>query len=145
MGQCLRWVFAHAKDAWAVAGPFVGILVGAYIASRNQRKHWIADNKKMEYQELVTALVIAFNAMRLRGTATEDPAATRALLEKEDMALITISDRVFIRADVARLDIYSRWLSVRDEFNRTGDVKNLADGAGDIRVNLLDEAEQLMD
>jgi len=34
---------------------------------------------------------------------------------------------------------------MREAFNRTGDVKNLAEGAGDIRANLLDEAEQLMD
>ena len=46
---------------------------------------------------------------------------------------------------MTRLKILSRWQSLREAFNRTGDVKNLAEGAGDIRANLLDEAEQLMD
>jgi hypothetical protein len=44
----MNWniVAGYAKSIWAVAGPLLDVLVGAYIANRNQRKHWIADCKK---------------------------------------------------------------------------------------------------
>jgi hypothetical protein len=31
-----------------VAGPLVGIFIGAYIANLNQIRHWVADNKREE-------------------------------------------------------------------------------------------------
>ena len=51
-----------ASAVWPSVTGLVGVLIGAYIANRNQRKHWIADNKKREYQELLTAMSRAFNA-----------------------------------------------------------------------------------
>ncbi len=37
---------------WTAVGPLVGVFVGAYIANRNQRKHWVGNCKKEEYREL---------------------------------------------------------------------------------------------
>jgi hypothetical protein len=143
--QVFKWVFYHGKDIWAVVGPFLGILIGAYIADRSTRKHWFADNKKQEYRELVTALVSAFNAMVRRIESPQNTESLQPLVEKEDLALITISDRLFIREEVARLKILSRWQKVREDFNRTGDAMELSRGARDIRSDLLDEARKLMD
>jgi hypothetical protein len=144
MKQYLDWIMGHGKDIWAVAGPFVGILIGAWIADRSARKHWFADNKKQEYRELVTALVSAFNAMVRRIESAKSAEAQRALVEKEDLALITISDRLFIRDDVARLKLLSRWQKMTKDFNRTGDTVELSKTARDIRTELLDEAQKIM-
>lgn len=140
-----KWIFSHGKDIWAAAGPFVGILIGAYIADRSARKHWFADNKKQEYRELVTALVVAFNAMVRRIDSPQNAESRQALVDKEDVAPITISDRLFIRDDVARLKILSRWQKVREDFDRTGDGIALSKSAGEIRTDLLREAEKLLD
>lgn len=51
------------RGAWAVLGPLLGVFIGAYIANRNQRKHWVAENKKQEYRELLSMLVEASSRM----------------------------------------------------------------------------------
>jgi hypothetical protein len=41
---------------WVPLGPLVGLAIGHYLSRSQQRKHWIADNAKEEYRELLGAL-----------------------------------------------------------------------------------------
>ena len=41
---------------WAVIGPLGGVLLGAYIAGRQQRRERLTESKKIDYQKLVDAI-----------------------------------------------------------------------------------------
>ena len=43
-------------SAWSILGPLVGVMLGAWLATRNQRRHWLLDNKRAEYRKLLTTL-----------------------------------------------------------------------------------------
>jgi hypothetical protein len=45
----------YASKSWAAVGPLIGVLVGAYLTGR-QKRDWLADNKKEEYRELLSAM-----------------------------------------------------------------------------------------
>src|SRR6266404_6383389 len=73
------------RSVWLAVGPLVGVLVGAYIANRNQRKHWIADNKRAEYRKLLSTLASTFTGiieLRAPGVAL-GPAEQRKILNLE--------------------------------------------------------------
>ena len=116
VNQPVNWniLSAYAKGIWAVAGPLVGVFVGAYIASRNQRKHWIADNKKEEYKELLAALSRAITAsfahrskLSLHGP-TGDQLSSTFPKEVVDVAE-AIQTRIFIAPVVTDLKVLRRW------------------------------------
>jgi len=48
---------------WAAIGPLVGVRYGHDLAKRWQKEHWISDNKKQEYRELLGILTASFGAI----------------------------------------------------------------------------------
>src|SRR5713226_4251307 len=51
---------------WAAVGPLLGVALGSYLSTRTQRRHWVMDNKKQEYRELLTIRDRIFVAGELR-------------------------------------------------------------------------------
>src|SRR5216684_3676535 len=86
MTQLINWdaVANHAKAVWAVGGPLLGVLVGAYIANRNQRKQWIAENKKQEYRELLSVMSKGFAEFLRTASSDKLTDATARLKETGD-------------------------------------------------------------
>ena len=119
---------AYAKGIWAVAGPLVGVLIGAYIANRNLRRHWVADNKLREYQELVTAFTSAFTCMlrHINPAVGQTGTDIHAVTTEENSVVVTISDRVFVQREIRDLRVMDRWLGAREEFHSNYDVDVLA-------------------
>jgi hypothetical protein len=64
MIQASIWgtISTEVGRAWKYAGPLVGVLIGGWITSRNQRKQWLRDTRKQEYRELLGALAIGYHA-----------------------------------------------------------------------------------
>jgi len=52
----LHQIAAHFYQVWAVVGPLVGVVIGAWLTARWQRKKWILDNKTSEYRGILDAL-----------------------------------------------------------------------------------------
>ena len=52
----IQAVLHYVATAWSAIGPLIGVIVGGWITTRTQRKHWILDNKKAEYSELITVI-----------------------------------------------------------------------------------------
>ena len=114
--------------AWAVVGPLIGVFVGAYIANRNQRRQWVADNKRQEYLELLTALVEACGnliALYTPGTLSS-PEEQRRCDETEKRVGVVILDRIFIARDVKSIDLAERWSRALSEVHRTRDPEPFA-------------------
>jgi hypothetical protein len=106
---------------WSVVGPLVGIFIGAYIANRNQRKHWIADNKKQEFRELLSALVEASSSLIVFYTpmVLQGPDEQRACDRAEKKSVEVIMDRIFIAREVKELDLQKRWSKALSEVRGT--------------------------
>jgi hypothetical protein len=110
----MNWsIFAeYVKSIWAVAGPLLGVLVGAYIANRNQRTHWISDNKKEEYRELLAAMsktIAAYMNAKLSGN---DIVAWHNANPQIRMSLAEVMEsRIFIGSVVKRLDLDNRFFT----------------------------------
>lgn len=111
--QPINWdiVASYSKGLWAVGGPLLGVLVGAYVANRNQKKHWVADNKKEEYRELLSVMTKAktlyssVNAGLIEAGPERENALNSAMLNVNE----TINSRLFIAPIVERLAIQERW------------------------------------
>jgi hypothetical protein len=147
MNQFVNWLAGHAKDIWSVAGPLVGVLIGAYVANRNQRKHWIADSKKQEYRELLTALTRAFGGIvqvRGPGIVALQPADQRAYSEMETEALQTIRDRLFISDEVKQMDLLNRWTDATRSFDNTHNYLTFSTAFGKIAESITCSAKKLL-
>jgi hypothetical protein len=144
--QWLDLVGQLATSIWMVAGPLVGIFVGAEIASRNQRRHWVADNKKDEYRELMTALSQAFDAVLEERTpmVAHGPDQQRAIAKAKGQVPIIIGDRVFIAEEVKELRILDRWMLAVRTFFESGDEKAFALAFVHITHDLSESAKKVM-
>jgi hypothetical protein len=100
----------YAKSVWAVAGPLIGVLIGAYIANRNQRKHWIADNKREEYRELLAALhkvMFLYTSADVAGTTN----IAKWVTERPEIILSAVEvfeSRLFTNTFASKLDVGER-------------------------------------
>jgi hypothetical protein len=101
---------------WAAIGPLVGVRYGNDLSTRAQKEHWIADNKKQEYRELIEALAAHFEPVDLnygpRGTLRSGPEA-----RMRD----TFRNRLFIARDLEKLRACERWEKAVRERDDGGD------------------------
>jgi len=97
---------------WSVVGPLFGTAFGAYLSRAGIRKHWLEDNKKQEYQELLSTLLRAHNAAQLTysdGASHWDRTLLQSYTDAIYAADVVLEDRLFIGKEVAKLDLKSRW------------------------------------
>lgn len=146
----MNWTLirTYAKDIWVVAGPLVGVLVGAQIANRNQRKHWIADNKKEEYRELLMAMTKGITASFNHRSKWKPQGPTGPQLsstfprEVVDFAEV-IQTRIFVASVMDKLKVLRRWhaaLEIPIEGEATND--SFARTVGELLDNVRDAAQK---
>ena len=107
----------YSGKAWAGIGPLVGVLIGAYISNRNQRKHWELDNKRAEYRKLLSTLADA--GSKYAHFVLRRGISMAMIQEKERRAINVISNRLFIASEVEKLNILSRWKTAVSELEDT--------------------------
>ena len=130
------------SGTWAVAGPLIGLLVGAYITNRNQRRSWVADNTRVEYRELLSILVEAMaNALSLqRAIAGFGPEDQRKFEDIDKKVGMTLLDRIFIARAVMEMKLPDRWAKAISEYHDTGNNANFAAHVEEIRKDLTESA-----
>jgi hypothetical protein len=140
--RIMNWpVFeAYVKGVWAVAGPLVGVLIGAYIANRNQRMQWIEDNKKEEYREVLAAMNKTIAAYVNAGFAANDLTEWHNANPHIRVSLEEVMEsRLFIAGVLKRLDLDKRFFEALDTLvdarDRPGFLKEV-----DMLCNALREA-----
>src|SRR5438067_2224291 len=97
---------------WAAIGPLIGVLVGAWLTARWQRKRWIQDNKKAEYREVLDTLQkyrwhLLNHLAVVGGPLVAEDARTHeerraAFADAEVSVSNCLADRLFIRESLAR-------------------------------------------
>jgi hypothetical protein len=103
---------------WAAFGPLVGVLVGAYIANRDQRRQWVGNCKKEEYRELISVLTKARSTYLQvhHFTPAAGPDQVQALADETFRVAETTGDLIFIAPVVKRLNVLERWYAATTVF-----------------------------
>jgi hypothetical protein len=147
MSQFFVYLFVAARDfvkyVWPAVGPLVGVLIGAYIANRNQRSHWIADSKKEEYRELITAMTKGLSTYLdvciVKGLKPGD--ATERLLEAFTQVMEVTRSRLFIKKTVVSVKVVARWKNLTDTFETNLDHSAFAKGMSELFDDVIEAAE----
>jgi hypothetical protein len=107
---------------WSVLSVLIGILVGAYITDRIQRKRENTNSKKEEYRELLSTLTQASSKIaNFHGPIVDhSPEEERAYYEAKEKALIVIDTRLFITSEIEKIDLRGRWISAVHDVENGG-------------------------
>ncbi len=109
---------------WAALGPLVGVYYGHVLSKRWQKEHWITENKKQEYREVLSTLTEAFSKIVLYGSpgVATGPEEQRARNGAESAALAALRDRLFIANELSEFKALDRWLEATRDFDNKHDV-----------------------
>ncbi|SRR5258707_10181705 len=136
----------YSSKLWAIAGPLIGVLLGAYLTTRTQRKHWILDNKRAEFRKLLTTLTRAYSTIvniesrPLRSGHQEEKCEQMRLL-----ALNVIRDRIFIASEVKKAGLLEKWNEAVLSFTQDRDYKLFATRFAGIADLVRSEAAKLIE
>lgn len=110
---------AYVYQVWAAVGPLVGVVVGAWLAARWQRRRWILDNKTAEYRGLFDALsTYRFTLTQYHADYEYAMVAVSAQKQYDDdvalakaMAAATnaFADRIFTRQSILKSGARGDW------------------------------------
>jgi hypothetical protein len=99
-------------NIWAAVGPLLGVALGSWLTTRNQRRQWILDNKRAEYRKLLTTLtdcgtkfIVFYGAMPAVMEAKEQ----RMIGETARKSANVIYNRLFVASEMEKLNIDTRW------------------------------------
>jgi hypothetical protein len=124
VNQPVNWsmVATYASGAWAVVGPLVGVLVGAWLSRSWDKQKWMNDNRKEECRELLTAVTDAATAVLDRDVGT-DGVSLAAKMDRANKAYLTslkvFQDRIFIADDIERTQLFDIWPIAVNRYNST--------------------------
>jgi hypothetical protein len=137
-----KLIGGYSSKAWAALGPLVGVLVGAYLTGRRQRRDWLADNKKEEYRELVSGLTKGLSTyLQLYVAQTIRTGEDQKRLQESLASIMEITrSRLFIAKEVKRLDVVKRWHDLTGSFENDRDNIAFARGVGKLLDEILDAA-----
>lgn len=105
--------------------PFVGIRYGTELSRRAQKDHWIADNQKEEYREVLAAITNAYIVV-VRNSAPMVAYGPKEQREREDAerrSLEAIRNRLFIATDLEREKIPDLWSRALHDMDHNPDIK----------------------
>ena len=130
----------------SVLGALVGVALGGYLTMWIQKQHWVADNKKEEYRELISTLYESFMVIGDFYTIiARGPQEQRAEREAKMKAVTVIGTRIFIADDVKRLDLGHRWRKAVREIETSRDGEAFGAAVGDILADLTKSAKHMTD
>jgi hypothetical protein len=113
---------------WSVVGPLAGVLVGAYIANRNQRRRWLADKKMEEYREILAAINNAVGVyLNARRSVPNVKAWYKAHPEIFMSVAVVLQNRIFTVAALQNMHLLNRFGDACDDLATTEDMKQFGD------------------
>ena len=106
---------------WAAVGPLVGVVIGAWLSARWERRKWVLDNKTAEYRGILDALnsyrpILTEYYALYRISLVAVPAQkkyddTIALAKALDAVTNAFDDRIFTRQAIAQSGARNDWNS----------------------------------
>ena len=99
-------------ELWNLFGPligFLGVLVGAWATGRWHHTHWVLENKKQEWRELIDALVECAREISKSKRAKPEQPEYSQLFPAQLKGSVFIQNRIFIAKVVERNSIKDDW------------------------------------
>jgi len=129
---------------WAALGPLVGVRYGHVLSKRLQKEHWIADNKKQEYREVLSALADAFSTIVRFGSAgvAIGREEQRARDGAEASSFRILRDRLFIAKELGDLKALNRWLEATRDFDNKHDITQFSQRFAKLDSDIREAAAQ---
>jgi hypothetical protein len=132
-------------NIWAAVGPLLGIFGGAYLTRLWQRKQWLADNRKEECRELLSAIAKSADALlearsqiELKSDTTDE--AVKAVWAENRECMILFQDRIFTAKKLEENKLFTTWHDASVEFLKNGDRKKLGAILKHVNVTIVDIA-----
>lgn len=132
---------------WAALGPLVGVRYGHELAKRSQKRHWIDDNAKEEYRELLGAMFDAANMSVLNRSLGRETTSGEDLAEEKSNHLLygVMYTRLFIREFIKKERIKNRWEAAFAEHDKTHDLETLRMRLRELIEVVVNHATRLKD
>lgn len=130
--------FQNLLGAWAIIGPLVGILLGSWLTTRSQHRHWHLDNKRSEYRELLTSLADAGSKLLVfwgRNPVVATAEEHFMIGETARQSVDVIYNRLFIADEINKLDVLKRWEAAIDELRSNRNI----DAFGQLMDKIMDD------
>jgi hypothetical protein len=129
---------------WPLLIGLIGIYIGATLSTRNQKRQWIADNKKEECRELLTAMTkvadLALEARAQKDSGGAEVLALQATWAEERKCLIILQDRIFIAEKLRAKKVSALWRALATDFIANGDAKKFGEKLNEIKAIIIDIA-----
>jgi hypothetical protein len=115
------------QNIWNVAGPVVGLYIGARLSRSSDRRKWLSDNRATECKEVLkimaTTIHLMFEAQHRLEINLPDIKESERVKETYNESLNVLQYRLFIADDVRKHQIRERWVKLVREYNTTHDHK----------------------
>jgi hypothetical protein len=124
-----KWIGELSGRVWAVAGPLVGVLVGAWLATRNQKRQWFLDNKRGEYRELLDTLADCGSKFAIiygHKSSLVEGSEIKIAGEAARNSANVIFSRLFIAQEMQELGMMDRWTKAVSLLQETRDGPRFA-------------------
>lgn len=132
---------------WAAVGPMVGIGLGYLLTTRQQRKQWLIDKRREEYQELLSALTGSYMTLMHISEQVEKKQKVQEeislLGEKAKIeAYRVLRDRIIIADEIMAAETLVEWDTAVTNYLKTLDTFKFADRFSQINVTLVHMARK---
>ena len=123
---------------WSVVAPLVGVFTGAYLTKRWQREHWLMDNKRDEYREVIKALSVALVPILQSGKPEYivSPEQRDARNVTEYLSYEVLGNRIFIHEELEKINVYDRWVALVKSFDKDKNDNTFTNGFRELRRDI---------
>ena len=124
---------------FTIGGVIIGSILTYTLTRRWQREQWIADSRKEEFRELLTAIAKSMDVhIRIwREGRPQTPEDQVELQEAVSETFRTFHDRVFISEEIDQFRIEKIWVDAAKTYKETFDAEVLFDAHDEIRKAIV--------
>jgi hypothetical protein len=127
-----------------IVGTLGGIVIGHTLTRSEQRRQWLMDRRKEQFQELLDKLTQAFLALVVKvqglkrgGLSKKESDDER---ERHEKALRVIMNRIYIAEDLRKRGLYDEWTDELKVVWDTGNFTKFEDNYGKMRDWIIEMA-----
>jgi uncharacterized membrane-anchored protein YhcB (DUF1043 family) len=114
--------FTLIVSAVGIGGALSGIVIGHFLTRSSQHAQWLRDNRKREFQELVTAMShqIVEHMAYTASLGSELPQSKQTYLDAMKATSQVLGDRIYIHDELSEKNIQIRFLELMNHFRDAG-------------------------
>lgn len=114
--------FTLIVSAVGICGALLGIVIGHFLTRSSQHVQWLRDNRKREFQELVTAMSrqIVEHMAYTASLGSDLPQSKQTYVDAMKATSLVLGDRIYIHDELSERNIQTRFVEVMNHFRDAG-------------------------